>query len=58
MGVDTLTALLQVKLNVDDDCYKVKPSSDLIKSAKSATTRLNWLLLEYSITDSTTMLLA
>ena len=41
MGVDTLTALLQVKLNCDDDCFKVKPSSDLIKSAKSATSSCN-----------------
>ncbi|XP_068177042.1 syntaxin-10-like isoform X2 [Antennarius striatus] len=35
MGTDTLTSVLQMKLNCDVRCSKVKPSLEQIKSAKS-----------------------
>lgn len=41
MGTDTLTALLQVKLNCDDLCFKVKLSREQIMSAKSCTSEYN-----------------
>ena len=41
MGIDTLTSYLQVKLNCDDPCYKINPSEEMLKSAKSATFNYN-----------------
>ena len=41
MGTDTLTSLLQVKLNCDDRCSQVRPSIEQIRSAKSCTSVYN-----------------
>ena len=41
MGHETLTALLQVKMNCDDRCFQFSPTKDMLCAAKEATKAYN-----------------
>ena len=41
MGHETLTALLQVKMNCDDRCFQTSPTKDMLCAAKEATKAYN-----------------